>query len=164
MPDSALRIEGAFVLQWFIFSDAAASDFCQLLWRCWDAHSLSILPTRQWPCLLHEGSPKGCMLSQLQRTCVLAHPFLIVEIWLRLYFEMQRPKELRDCEFGFVSAVYELLQTIDSPRRKSETVGLVALVLFASSARSVFAGQRQIHWSAAFQESVEIAEQACRRT
>ena len=122
MPDSALRIEGAFVLQWFIFSDAAASDFCQLLWRCWAVHSSSILPTRQWPCLLHEGSPKGCMLAQLQRACVLAHPFPIVEIWVRLSFEMQRPKEFRDCEFGFVSVVHELLQAIDSPSRRSETV------------------------------------------
>ena len=114
MPDSALRIEGAFVLQWFIFSDAAACGFCQLLWRCWAVHSSNILPTRQWPCPLHEGSPKGCMLAQLQRACVLAHPFPRMEICLRRSFQMQHSKELRDCEFGFVSVVHELLQTINS--------------------------------------------------
>ena len=43
-------------------------------------------------------------------------------------------------------------------------VGLVALVLFVSSARIDFAGQRRIHRPAAFQEFAEIAEQAYPRT
>ena len=38
MPDSGIRIEGALMVQWCMFSDAMVRDFWQLSLRFWVVH------------------------------------------------------------------------------------------------------------------------------